>query len=56
MLKTIHFYGFNGAMATNKNDLKKLTSVDSQEASKFHFSIFGSKGGAVAGFEPPTWK
>ena len=56
MLKTIHFYGFNEAMATNKSDLKKLTVVDSQEASKFHYSIFGPKGGAAAGFEPPTLK
>ena len=56
MLKTIHFYGFNEAMATNKSDLKKLTVVDSKEASKFHYSIFGPKGGAAAGFKPPTLK
>ena len=43
MLKTIHFYSFNGAMATNKNDLKSLTIMDCQEPSKIRFPIFDLK-------------
>ena len=43
MLKTIHFYGFNGVVATYEDDLKSLTIIACQEASKKQFSIFDPK-------------